>query len=1074
MASVIAFLRTGYPAKFKHQNLVLGKTVSYIAKALPLQSGEMLAIKTPSFIQPLDDDFIPTDSYPQLMQQLKTPDPDSLSKEYAFQILPKSDKDNLFLIFNVVNENNIKMPLFTVEFNYPEFANKTGKDVFNHVVDQFGLEISNPQVLIGNQPLNQSLKAYDIFNKAKVSTLQFTCKLEESAVKIISTRERILKELYDTETTYCIALNALYNHFRQKMADLKLIDETKMNLIFGQLPKMINCHANFLSNLQRNGITYSSILTETFMSFSFNFMASQQYIVDYDKITEIAGTLREDKRMLEIVKSNPYNSVASLTNLDFNGYLIMPIQRMPRYILLIRELIKYTPQSHPDSATLPIAQQTIEKITHEMETAGETFDQRQQVVDVVSRLTKQINLVTEDRRLVSQSVVNIIHPHRSRGNLYLFNDSILLTKGVEPESPKLFSLLTILSFLPSRTEKIIDFQYHEKWYSVEFQNEEIKNTWLDTFQEKRKAMFLVNENKKNIIHCIEVRNQGVLPSISDMSSVIIGDVIYFAGGNISGKVPTPLLTYNMSSKIGQIDKTISVKCYSAEMALLNNRIYMYGGQSSNVLTLEGNKWKKILRIPKNELFAREFHSMVSNNEGLYIFGGLIKKKDEVTNTILFYDQINNSLTKIQQNENAIKPPPRKCHSAIFYKNYMIIFGGDDGKNIFDDCWAYSIKNNNWTQINLTGKIVPRTMHRAVLVNRFMLLIGGTNKNKENIPIISVDLETWHCRRIRLEGNLIKGISRFTCQYMQNDEIVLFGGYDCKLENQLNSFFIMKIPQRIVDPSEAPPPGELKLAAKPQQQQQNVNDNNNAFATVRKNNLKRNNIQINMTEKAKNEEKRNSLNLKNNNKLISDDNPLAGLNSVHLKPVNNIQKSNQQQSNNSNNNNNLKSEIESVQLKKVPTNQSKTPSFGGQQQKPATNTSPFGQQQKTTTNTSPFGQQKPATNTSPFGQQQKPAASATNSQFGQQKSVTTSNSTFGQKTAVNPPQRQQTAVQSKQPQNSGKPFVQLKPVPSQPPPKPASVFEQNRMVFAGADDPLKKKPVNTNKTFKDKIMMFENK
>ena len=39
----------------------------------------------------------------------------------------------------------------------------------------------------------------------------------------------------------------------------------------------------------------------------------------------------------------------------FNSDLIMPVQRIPRYILLLTELKKYTPADHPDADAVDAA-----------------------------------------------------------------------------------------------------------------------------------------------------------------------------------------------------------------------------------------------------------------------------------------------------------------------------------------------------------------------------------------------------------------------------------------------------------------------------------------------------------------------------------------------------------------------------------------------------------------------------------------------------------------------------------------------------------------------------------------------
>ena len=46
------------------------------------------------------------------------------------------------------------------------------------------------------------------------------------------------------------------------------------------------------------------------------------------------------------------NAVAKCNGLDILSFLVMPIQRLPRYVMLLEDMFKHTPDSHPDHADL--------------------------------------------------------------------------------------------------------------------------------------------------------------------------------------------------------------------------------------------------------------------------------------------------------------------------------------------------------------------------------------------------------------------------------------------------------------------------------------------------------------------------------------------------------------------------------------------------------------------------------------------------------------------------------------------------------------------------------------------------
>ena len=91
-----------------------------------------------------------------------------------------------------------------------------------------------------------------------------------------------------------------------------------------------------------------------------------QYINNYD---DVIATVREcrkenpalDKFLKECKKSKP-----ECRGMDINSFLILPVQRIPRYQLLLRELIKNTPTSYEDYALLEASYNEIVKVANHL------------------------------------------------------------------------------------------------------------------------------------------------------------------------------------------------------------------------------------------------------------------------------------------------------------------------------------------------------------------------------------------------------------------------------------------------------------------------------------------------------------------------------------------------------------------------------------------------------------------------------------------------------------------------------------------------------------------------------------
>ena len=133
--------------------------------------------------------------------------------------------------------------------------------------------------------------------------------------------------------------------------------------------------------------------------------------------------------MLEIEDTRSSNSNRPQQNMD--SYLIMPVQRVPRYKLLLKELHKYTPEGHSDRLTLVQALGAIDSTAHLI---NETIRQREdfdKLVRLESRFSSgKVSLAQLGRRLVKEG--NLIKRGRKSNRQYyfhLFNDILLYSKS---------------------------------------------------------------------------------------------------------------------------------------------------------------------------------------------------------------------------------------------------------------------------------------------------------------------------------------------------------------------------------------------------------------------------------------------------------------------------------------------------------------------------------------------------------------------------------------------------------------------------------------------------------------------
>ena len=100
-----------------------------------------------------------------------------------------------------------------------------------------------------------------------------------------------------------------------------------------------------------------------FVNFSPFFKLYAEYIVNFEQSREKIALLREkNSSFVRFIKAA--ERVADPQGKQpFESYLITPVQRIPRYKMLLSELLKYTPEEHLDRANIQVSGTDNEQIS---------------------------------------------------------------------------------------------------------------------------------------------------------------------------------------------------------------------------------------------------------------------------------------------------------------------------------------------------------------------------------------------------------------------------------------------------------------------------------------------------------------------------------------------------------------------------------------------------------------------------------------------------------------------------------------------------------------------------------------
>eukprot|EP00010_Vexillifera_abyssalis_P000777 CAMPEP_0201551084 /NCGR_PEP_ID=MMETSP0173_2-20130828/7317_1 /ASSEMBLY_ACC=CAM_ASM_000268 /TAXON_ID=218659 /ORGANISM="Vexillifera sp., Strain DIVA3 564/2" /LENGTH=642 /DNA_ID=CAMNT_0047961245 /DNA_START=24 /DNA_END=1949 /DNA_ORIENTATION=+ len=182
-------------------------------------------------------------------------------------------------------------------------------------------------------------------------------------------REMAVKEIMVTEDKYKTSLVTIFSLY---MIPLKrqmgtLINREDFSLLFGNIHEFIPMHKNLHSLLDKRITAASGCLSDVVISDIFLENASEMikyspYINTFDKRLRLLETLQnaKDQKFNKFLQSAM--AAAEMKGLDLPSFLIQPVQRLPRYELLLRELCKHTPKSHSDYTRINEAYEAVKEV----------------------------------------------------------------------------------------------------------------------------------------------------------------------------------------------------------------------------------------------------------------------------------------------------------------------------------------------------------------------------------------------------------------------------------------------------------------------------------------------------------------------------------------------------------------------------------------------------------------------------------------------------------------------------------------------------------------------------------------
>jgi len=256
-------------------------------------------------------------------------------------------------------------------------------------------------------------------------------------------RTCIAQEMLETERNYVDHLTMLTSIFYKPMKLQGVLNEQEMDAIFMNVQDILRMHRRILEQLEyklkRWG--HQQTLGDIFTNAISDFSMYKTYALRYPDARKTYKRLNKEsivfRDFLKIALSSPM-----CLKYDFADFLITPIQRLPRYALLLAKMKNTTDILHPDFNYCRVAVNRLQLVLTYMNLSAArtrdneiTSDKVQEMFNKIPRrVCQQIEKSNLDNYLYEGPLEHVDNVTSKRTSLYgfLFKETLILAKHIKP------------------------------------------------------------------------------------------------------------------------------------------------------------------------------------------------------------------------------------------------------------------------------------------------------------------------------------------------------------------------------------------------------------------------------------------------------------------------------------------------------------------------------------------------------------------------------------------------------------------------------------------------------------------
>jgi hypothetical protein len=247
-------------------------------------------------------------------------------------------------------------------------------------------------------------------------------------------RERTARELLDTEVTYLRGLEALEQFYVKRLKTAKdaygrlLLSVEEQTVMFGGLLGLVEVSRDFAERLERRIANWRLAVQvgDVFLKVADSLKLYSVYVKAFADADELLKRkLAASKEFAAFLTQCQRDSGLAL---DLVSLLITPVQRLPRYELLLRELLQRTDAAHPDADLVRRALHEVSAVARYVNDRQRDADSQRALADAQRRITMRPRDFVQPHRALLREDDVLVGAKRDARRIFLMSDLLIVAR----------------------------------------------------------------------------------------------------------------------------------------------------------------------------------------------------------------------------------------------------------------------------------------------------------------------------------------------------------------------------------------------------------------------------------------------------------------------------------------------------------------------------------------------------------------------------------------------------------------------------------------------------------------------